>query len=210
MRKLITVAILTATLAGCSSIYYGTMERFGVQKREILVDRVEEVRSAQEEGQEQFRSALDQYRAVVDFDGGNLEDQYNRLRDEYEDSKAAADKIRERINEVEEVAERLFDEWENELEEYDNAGLKADSARQLETTRRSYSRLMTSMHNSEERLEPALTAMHDQVLFLKHNLNAAAIASLRLEAATVARDVDALLASMQRSIQEADEFLQQM
>lgn len=97
MRKLLAVTVL-ALLAGCESAYYDTMEQFGVHKRDILVDRIEDAQEAQEEGQEQFKDALEQFQAVVNFDGGELEDIYNRLNDEYEASEDAADEIRDRID----------------------------------------------------------------------------------------------------------------
>jgi hypothetical protein len=208
MKKALAIVTFAALLGGCTTAYYKTMEKFGIEKRDILVDRVEEARDAQQEGQEQFRDALEQYRSVIAFEGGELEKQYNKLKDEYEDSKEAADKIRKRVDAIEDVANDLFDEWEEELETYTNNTLKRDSERKLRKTRANYERLIAAMRKSEERLDPALQTMHDQVLYLKHNLNAQAIASLEREAATVTRNVDALLESMQQSIAEANAFLE--
>jgi len=126
MRKLFALALLTL-LAGCESAYYDTMEQFGVHKRDILVDRIEDAQEAQEEDQEQFKDALDQFQAVVNFDGGELEDIYNRLSDEYEASEDAANEIRDRIDSVEDVAEDLFAEWETELDQYTCAATANDS-----------------------------------------------------------------------------------
>ena len=72
------VAILTL-LGACSSAYYKTMEGLGIEKRDILVDRVEEARDAQGDASEQFASALEQFRSTVNFDGGDLEETYDRL-----------------------------------------------------------------------------------------------------------------------------------
>ena len=52
--------------------------------------------------------------------------------------------------------------------------------------------------------------MHDQVLYLKHNLNANAIQSIRSEVTRIDRDVNNLLAAMQQSISEADNFIRDM
>ena len=40
---------------GCQKAYYGTMEKFGVHKRDIMVDRVEEARDSQQEAKEQVQ-----------------------------------------------------------------------------------------------------------------------------------------------------------
>ena len=147
-RLLLT--LLAINLAGCESTYYDAMEQFGIHKREILIDRIEDAQTAQEQGQEQFKDALEQFQAVVDFDGGDLEVIYNKLNSEYEDSVDAADTIREQIGGVESVAEALFSEWETELNEYSRATLKRNSQRQLEQTRRRFNQLMSSMRNAEK------------------------------------------------------------
>lgn len=53
-------------------------------------------------------------------------------------------------------------------------------------------------------------AFRDRVLYLKHNLNARAIASLRADRAKVEADIGALVADMNRSIREADAFIKDM
>jgi len=209
LAKIIPAAVLIL-LAGCESVYYDTMEQFGIHKREILIDRIEDAQDAQEDGQEQFKDALEQFQAVVNFDGGDLEVVYNKLNDEYEDSEEAAETIRERIDQVEDVAEDLFDEWTAELEQYSNAALRRDSERQLRETRRRYERLISSMRRAEQTIDPVLASLKDNVLYLKHNLNARAIASLKGELSTVNQDVENLITAMQRAIAESNAFIEDM
>jgi len=202
--------LILALLGGCSSAYYKTMESFGVEKRDILVDRVEEARDAQDSASEQFASALEQFRATVTVDGGDLEDIYDRLDAEYEKSVAEADDVSERIDAVESVAGDLFREWEQELEQYSRADLRKNSAKLLKDTRSRYGKLMTSMRRAEGSMEPVLAAFHDQVLFLKHNLNARAIGALRNELDTIERDTARLITQMQKAIAEANAFIDSM
>tara|TARA_B100001964_G_C14082329_1_gene530880 strand:- start:142 stop:360 length:219 start_codon:yes stop_codon:yes gene_type:complete len=68
----ITALACSLLLAACESTYYDAWEKVGAHKRDILIDRIEEVQEAQVEGQEQFKDALEQFRAVVNFDGGKL------------------------------------------------------------------------------------------------------------------------------------------
>ena len=49
--------------------------------------------------------------------------------------------------------------------------------------------------------------MRDQVLILKHNLNARAIAGLSSELASVQGNVDSLIRDMDTAIQQADQFI---
>jgi ElaB/YqjD/DUF883 family membrane-anchored ribosome-binding protein len=203
------VLLFTALLglAGCQSAYYAAMEKVGVHKRDILVDRVEEARDSQQEAKEQFQSALDRYRSVVQVKGGELEARYEALNKEYQASESSAKEVRERIEAVEDVAEALFEEWEGELKLYSNASLRKASAAELKRTRAQYKSLLARMRAAERRIEPVLSVLRDQVLFLKHNLNARAISALQGEYRTLQGNVDQLLRDMQRAIDEADTFV---
>ena len=165
---------------------------------------------SQEEGQAQFKNALEQFQAVVNFDGGDLQAIYYELDAEYEDSVESADLILERIDDVESVAEAMFDEWSGELNQYSNQSLRRDSERQLNQTRQRYNRLISSMRKAEKTIDPVLDSLKDNVLYLKHNLNARAIASLKGELTTVNEDVTNLIDAMQRAIDESNQFIEQM
>jgi len=203
----LTLTAFSLCLGGCQSVYYGTMEQLGYEKREILVDRVEDARNAQEEAKDQFRSALEKFSAVVNFKGGDLEERYNKLDSEYQrcDSKARA--VHNRIADVEDVSKALFDEWQTELKQYTNQDLMRASERKLNDTRRRYQQLIQAMKRAEKKIDPVLSAFRDQVLFLKHNLNAQAVASLQKELSTIEVDVATLIKDMEASIAEADKFI---
>ncbi len=205
-----TTCLLALALAGCSSAYYETMETLGFEKRDLLVDRVEDARDAQDDASEQFTSALEQFRATVNFDGGDLEKTYDRLNREYERSVDRAEAVRERIDSVESVAGDLFEEWEEELEEYSSAQLRSESRAMLDDTKGRYRQLMAAMRRAEATMDPVLEAFQDQVLVLKHNLNARAIGALRGELASIERDTERLVSEMQQSIAEADAFIASM
>ena len=213
MTNALSLTFCLALLCGftaCKSAYYSTMETFGYEKRDILVDRVEDARDEQEQAKAQFTSALDQFKAVVDFEGGDLEDMYEELDAGYKKSKRAASDVGNKIDSVESVAEALFEEWEEELNDYNSEGLRAASAKRLEETRSRYEQLIGAMERAEASIPPVLTAMQDQVLFLKHNLNAQAIASIQGTAEGIQKDIQSLIDEMEKSITEANAFINQM
>lgn len=207
VQRLGLLLLSAALLGGCSSLYYKTMEKFGLEKRDILVDRVEDARDSQNDAQETFRSSLERFQSVVDTPDTELKEQYAEISDAYEDSKSSAEKVRERIDEVEEVAEDLFEEWEDELDKYESASLRRSSAQQLDETRTQYSQLIRRMHAAEDRMAPVLAAFQDQVLYLKHNLNAQAIGSLENELVGIREEVDELIRNMEQSIEESEAFI---
>lgn len=210
LQRLALGALATVLVSGCQSAYYGAMEKFGYEKRDILVDNVQDARKSQEAAKKQFESALEQFIAVTNFEGGDLEKQYRELKDEYDESESRAKDVHKRIADVEQVAGDLFKEWEKELGQYKSAEMRRTSQRQLQDTKSRYQQLITSMKRAEKKLDPVLGAFRDRVLFLKHNLNARAIASLRTQRAAIESDIGALIADMNGSIAEADRFIKSM
>jgi hypothetical protein len=200
---------LTATLllAGCSSVYYGAMEKVGVPKRQILVDRVAAARGSQQEAKQQFASALEEFLAVTKVPATGLQATYERLNSEFKRSEDRAGEVRDRIAAIDDVAQALFREWETELAQYTNPALRNQSARQLAATRQRYAALMRVMEQAASRMGPVLDAFRDQVLFLKHNLNAQAVAALAETNRTLRGDISRLIVDMEKSIREADSFL---
>lgn len=197
-------------LSGCQSAYYATMEKFGLEKRDILVDRVEDARDAQQETKEAFTDALDQFSALVSYDGGDLEKIYDRLNSRFEASEKAAGEVKDRINAIERVAKDLFDEWGREIEQFTSPELKRKSREALSQTQASYLGLLSRMRAAEATMYPVLDLFRDQVLFLKHNLNARAIASLDTETSVIEERVRLLIEEMNASIAEADAFIASM
>lgn len=198
------------TLSGCKSAYYKTMETFGKHKRDILVSNVQDARDSQEQTKEQFKSALEKFTEVVNVQAGELKEKYETLNAEYEKSQKKANAMRKHIDNVQTVAEDLFKEWEKELDEYSSDSLRRSSQKTLEQTKANYRQLITAMRKAETKIEPVLSAFKDQVLFLKHNLNAQAIASLKNELVTIESDIATLVNQMEASISEADDFIKSM
>ncbi|MEJ6122437.1 DUF2959 domain-containing protein [Vibrio sp. 2-Bac 85] len=201
---------LTFTLSGCESVYYSAMEKVGLHKRDILIDRVEETKESQQESQEEFQSALEGLTTLIDFKGGELQKTYDALNDDYQSSLKAANEVSTNIDKVEEVANALFDEWNEELEQYKSASLKRQSSQKLAETKSQFSTLLRSMRNAESKMEPVLSSLNDNVLYLKHNLNAQAVSEIKGEFTNLKRDIQQLMNDMNESIAESNKFIKQM
>ena len=208
MNPRLILAICLATLTSCNSIYYAAWEKLGYEKRDLLKSAVKKARGEQKEAGEEFQDALAQLQKLTGYRGGNLESAYNRFKGEYEDCESQATTVRTQVREVDTVARDLFREWESEIRQYQNPSLAADSRRKLDETRSRFAQLSSSLHAAESTMDPVLRQFRDQVLYLKHNLNAAAIGSLRGKADSIQYDIQRLLEQMNRSIAEADRFIQ--
>jgi len=203
----LAVVISLIALTSCSSAYYSAMEKVGIHKRDIMVDRVEEAKESQQEAQAQFTSALAEMTALIHFDGGELKAQYKVIKEQYEASKEAADLVTLRIEKIEAVSDALFDEWQDEIEQISSANLKRQSSVKLAATQRRYRTLMKSMYKAESKMAPVLTALKDNTLFLKHNLNAQAVGALQGEMVLIEKDVSILLKEMGAAIVQSQKFI---
>ena len=209
MRNMgILLGVVLMAAAGCSTTYYKTMEMFGKEKRDLLRTRVTEARNEQQKTAEQFKDALTRLRELYGSSGSDLEKMYDRLKSEYDAADTRAKAVRERIDKMETVGRDLFKEWEQEIGQIESASLKSDSKRKLRDTQIKFDQLSTSMRRAEASLAPVLKQFQDQTLYLKHNLNAQALGTLKSEAADIEREVSKLIEDMNVSIKQADSFIQ--
>ena len=195
---------------GCASTSIALRESFGTPKREQLVDRVDETRDAQESAKEQFASTLDELKSLSAYEPGELDGAYNRLKSQLDRAETRAGKVSGKIKSVDRVANALFAEWESELSEFSTESLRNASARQLDDTKSRFGDVLYAMRKAESKMSPVLAAFNDQVLFLKHNLNARAIASLDSTLLELETEIGALIADMEASIAEANAFIDDM
>lgn len=216
--KTILLAFVLCGFAGCQSMIdraaknttYSAYEMVGVQKRDLLKKRVVKAKDEEKDAGEKFQDALSRLKSIYGFKGGNLENQYDTLKSSYDRASDQAADVRKSIRQVESVAEDLFAEWEKEIDQIETASLKNKSRQSLTETRHRYGQLHNSLKASEDRMDPVLHKLNDQVLYLKHNLNAQAIASLKGETVSIQGDIEKLINEMNKSIEAADQFIKQM
>lgn len=190
------------------SAYYQSRESLlGHHKRDIVVLQVDQACESLKDSRDQFVDALEKFKRVARHDDSPLEVRYQQLKKRYDICRSKADQVGCRIRAIEEVSEALFSEWEAELELYSNRSLRARSQQQLKKSRQQYSRLLKALQIAESRMHPVLAAFQDQVLFLKHNLNAHAIAALRHEFFEMGVDISKLIDVMEKTIAEASQFV---
>jgi hypothetical protein len=207
MRLLLSLALLST---GCTSLYYKGMEKIGKEKRDILLQRIIDGKQDQEKAKEQFKTTLEAFQSVTGFEGGDLEKTYKKLNGEFEDAEKRANDLSDRIKSIDQVGNDLFREWDQELSTIKDSALHARSAQLLRQTRLRHQQYIARMKQTERKMQPVLQTFRDQVLFLKHNLNAKAIGSLKSTAAKMDTDVGLLVTDIEGSMKEADSFIQSL
>jgi hypothetical protein len=187
--------------------YYSARESIGEHKREIVVYQVEQACVSLQETRDEFEDALERFKNLVCVNESGLEHKYNLLNRQYQFCRTKSDAVSNRVRAIEEVSEALFVEWEIELNEYTNRALRNNSKQQLKVARQNYARLIKAMQRAESKIQPVLAAFKDQVLYLKHNLNARAIAALQHEFIEISIDISQLIQAMEQTIAEASLFV---
>lgn len=195
------------TLCGCKTTYYTFWEKLGKEKRDLLRDNVKKARDEQEAAKTEFKDALTRLRELTGFQGGQLETAYKQVEKDYDRCNARAQSIRERVSKIESIGDDLFAEWEKELGSYSSANLRSISREKLTETKHRFEELRTALRKSTSSMEPVLAKLKDQTLFLKHNLNAEAIGSLKGEVVSIDADVQRLIAEMNAAIAQSEQFM---
>ena len=201
------LALALAFLTSCSSLYYNAMEKIGKEKRDILVQRIVDGKKDQEEAKQQLKTTLEAFQALTGFEGGDLEKVYKKLNGEFTDAEKRAKDLTERIASIDQVAKDLFAEWDKEASEMKDRGLRTRSLQMLRETRSRHQQYLKRMQQTDRKIQPVLQGFRDQVLFLKHNLNAKAIGSLKTTATKLDGEVGVLIQDIEGSMREADSFI---
>ena len=195
-------------ITGCTSLYNATMEGvFGYEKRELFKKSVTALQSEQKDAQKEFKDALTRLKELYGFHGGELESVYEKVKSSYERCDGEAKAVHTRIENMEDLAKSMFSEWEKEIQQYTNPNLAATSRDQLRLTKDRYAQLSRTVREAASAMQPVLGQLKDNVLFLKHNLNASAIGSLQGEASGIQKQIEQLLTQMNTAIAASDSFI---
>lgn len=210
MLRIAPLLLFVGLLAGCQTAYYTAMEKFGYEKRDLLKSAVVAARDEQKDAGVEFKDALTRLREMYVLSDAKLAGAYDKLKSDYQNCDSAAKAVRERIAKMDRIANDLFSEWEKEIKEISTPNLASDSRQKLFDTRTRYSSLASSLRSAEATMEPVLRQFKDHVLYLKHDLNAQAIASLKGEATSIQNEIARLIEQMNVSIKQADDFIKTM
>lgn len=204
--KFLVIALL---FSSCTTLYLKTWDAMGYEKREVLAKNIEEMKEDQEDTRETFRDALQTLKMDHNIASTKLEDFYDDLKDHYEDADEEAKDLRDRVKRVDEIAEAMFEEWDSEISTMSSNSLKSKSRQKKRQTERKFATLQTKTKKVVSSLDKPLARLRDQTLYVKHNLNAQSLDIFQAENKDIAQDVEKLLASIDRSIKEADQFLKE-
>ena len=203
--KYLTLLIFAFT--SCTTIYYEAWEKLGKQKRDLLKDNIKNAQDDQQDVSKELKDALTHLKEAYGLKETKLERTYNKIKDNYDTAEKNDQNLKKRIEKVQEIAADLFSEWQKEIGQMHEESYRKDSQQKLEKTKDRYKIMYASLHKSEKSVHPILDQLHDQVLYLKHNLNAQALGSLKNEMGQIEQNIEKLLHDMKKSIEESNNFI---
>ena len=198
--------VLCAFLCSCQGLYFSTMERFGVDKRDILVERLETTNDALVVAGVRFDDAVAAYRSVFDAEEGRLEQQFENLSTAQRRCESASEDVNEAIASVQSVATLMFDDWKAETGEIMDADLRRASRDNYTKATARYERTLRAFRRFQARMDPVLTTFRDHVLFLKLNLHPHALGALQEQEEDIVADVKELGELIESAANETTEF----
>lgn len=148
--------------------------------------------------------AIEEFRRVVEFDGGDQEQAYRDADAALTRGRAAAGQALMQIDRIDQAAQNLFAAWQSELGGYADPARQAESAQQLAAARDQHERSVTQMREAHRAIEPVLTAMHDLTLALRHRLYARALGEVAERDDRIRENIAEQIARVQRAIDEAE------
>jgi chromosome segregation ATPase len=188
------------------------METVGYEKREMLVDRLQEARTDQVEAKQQLQTALYTLTRLGSAPATEMPDLRDDLDKQVGDAENELEDLRSSIAAVESVSGSMFDEWEEELAKYDSDELRNRSKAELQESRKEYSTLITQLKQTEQKLTQLIPPLQDQVLYLEHAVNAGdrvekpeGLDDVREQISTAIEDLETSIDRTNRFIEEGIE-----
>lgn len=199
--------LLLVPLTSCTSVYYAAMHKIGKDKRDILVNRIAEAKTDEESTGRQLKTTLEAFQQLTGEEDSKLQHAYDRLNTEFEKAQGRANALDAKIDSIQQVGSDLFVEWRKEIAQIQDPALKSRSRVLLQTAQVKQADYLRGMRKTTARIKPVLQSFQDQVLFLKHNLNARAVGSLKQTSSQMNSQVADLIMSIEGSKTEADQLI---
>lgn len=202
--------VLPLFLAGaCQAVYYSTMATFGVEKRDILIDRLEENAEALARTSQRLAEMASAYREATHSEGGDLVALHKAFSKAYGRAESAAGDLRGSIDDTHSVAMVTFEEWKTRTNEIQDADLRKRSTENYAVAQGGYQKLVRNIRAAEQALDPLLTRFRDHDVFMKLNLHHTTMASLRESEGELLGQVDVRRAELDKLVNDTRAYAEQ-
>ena len=155
----------------------------GIKQTEALVKKGEQTVKAVTEARGQLEKTLADYNTIVDGKAADPKGSYKDLGKAVKDSEDRVADVTKRKEEMDVEAGKLFESWKASTDAISDPDLKKKSQQRLKETEDRYGKIATAGKDARIEYDAFLGGLKDQITFMGHDLNPAALASLKPDAA---------------------------
>lgn len=186
-------ALLLASLPACSFVNNLIKGKSGPADVDDLVAAVENVQKELDASKGSMLAAVQGLQAITapDFQGDAVK-AHKELVEVVENSEDQADELRGAIEDMQAASVPVFDQWTKDLEAYSNPEMRQRSQARLSAARERYDAVLAAVEPLLVEYEAVNQTLRDHVLFLKHDMNPAALATIQDDVRSVAKDAASL------------------
>ncbi len=191
--RAIAAALVLASVPACSFVNNMIKGKTGPADVDDLVAAVENVQKELDVSKGTMLAAVQGLQAITapDFQGDAVK-AYEQLVDVVENSEDQAEDLRKSIEKMQAEAVPVFDQWTKDLEAYSNPEMRQRSQARLSAARERYDAVVAAVEPVLVEYEAINQSFRDHVLFLKHDMNPAALATIQDDVRRIAKDATSL------------------
>ncbi len=185
------VGLLVTVLLAVSGVASG---QAGSKESQKFLGYSEDARATLEDTKDQLAATLDYYNSLVLGEARKPQSAYKRMAKSLDKTEKLAEKTGDRVKKMQAQAEKVFSQWQQELEGYQNDKLRELGAERLAVTKERYEQMIERMRAAGEVYNPLISSLRDQALFMGRDLSMEALSGLTEVAAELNGMADELYA----------------
>lgn len=188
------------TLASALSIWLlatacaGTSERSeSIEQVDELLRRIERVQAESAVAKESAHSALNELCTLVSPGfKGDAAMAFAKFVAASDASEEQGETLRDSVEPMRDAADALFRRWTKDMEAFGNSRMRQRSQTRLDETRTSYQSIVGASQAAQIALDAFHDDLRDHATFLRHDLNANSVASLRGDVRQLREQIEGL------------------
>lgn len=174
--KLALVTLIGTVLLLCNS---NAVAQAGSKESQKFLDYSQDAREALVDAKSQLASTVALYNSLIAGEAEKPESTYKKLIKALEKSEKVAGKTRDRVDKMQNQADKVFSAWTQELESYENEQLKEVGIQRLDAAKQRYGVMIERMESAGEAYSPLVSSLHDQIKLMGFDLSPDAMSALQ-------------------------------
>lgn len=174
--KLALVTLIGTVLLLCNS---NAVAQAGSKESQKFLDYSQDAREALVDAKSELASTVALYNSLIAGEAEKPESTYKKLIKALEKSEKVAGKTRDRVDKMQNQADKVFSAWTQELESYENEQLKEVGIQRLDAAKQRYGVMIERMESAGEAYSPLVSSLHDQIKLMGFDLSPDAMSALQ-------------------------------